>query len=150
MGRVAGHDEVGDRLSPAARPREDLFGEDLKQRRAADRSGREHPLGFVEAEPRPLPAGDENRADLAGPQQFLSRLMGLFPARRSSAVCGSRTIDDGGTARRARSTSELSGAFPFCRRVSTSAASRARSRTRSWSNSRFRTAGVKSLQRRRM
>ena len=51
---------------------QELLGVDLKQAGARDRADRVGPLGAVEAESGPLPAGDHHRGDLAGGQGLLA------------------------------------------------------------------------------
>ena len=66
---------------------EQLLGEDLEQRLVLDRRDGELALGPVVAQPRALPAGDEERADLALPQQLAAALLG---ARRTARAVRAR------------------------------------------------------------
>ena len=56
---------------------EDLLGEDLEQRLVLDGRDLEAALGPVEAQPRALPAGDDEGRDLAVGDQLLAALAGL-------------------------------------------------------------------------
>ena len=95
VGGRAGHQVQGNPRAVASARGDDLLDVDLKQRLSRHRPDRKHALGVVEPEPRRLPSGHEDHADLArrerlGPASpgLVGRegvLRGVEPERRRRA-----------------------------------------------------------------